>query len=748
MTDNYTIIFGDGNSVVVQGQPSSTPTTNNTRVVTFWGRGTTNWGQLLMQNFASLLEHASGPTNPHGGSKIACRGQIWHEYHNTNKQYLKLRGNGKWHDILVLESDTSAPSDPFYGQMWYNTSTHTLNSWINGAWIPLSDCVSKSGSTMTGYLTLNANPINALHAATKQYVDASISTLTSNLTTNYVPKSGTTLTGFLTLHNNPTSSMHATTKQYTDTQISTLTVAKSGSTMTGPLILSTHPTVGSPALQAATKQYVDNAVSSGPGLGYVPVDKAGDTMTGYLTLHANPSLGMHSATKSYVDGFLNKTIGGVVTGAVDFQSNVTFTNNVVCAAVPSANNHFTNKLFVDTNFLAKTGGTMTGNITLSATPSLTNHLITKGYADSNYLALAGGSISGNVTLTGVISQATAPSSAAHVANKQYVDTTAVLLAGNATIGGVKTFTNPPIMAVVPTDNNHLVNKVYVDNAVSSGGGGFIPTTGGVFSGSVTSTYGFAALPADPTAHTLVTFKVVNDRFVRNTNITNQTTTTTNYGVIRYTSVDSDPSHYALGDVMPKQAVQGLMNGYLDIDGSAPMTGSLVLSGAPTQPLHAATKQYVDSVGGQQTPAGSIGYFIGSTAPLGWLECNGAAISRTTYAALFAIIGIKYGAGDGINTFNLPDFRGEFIRSWDHGRGIDVGRTLGSFQADSVKDHQHLRNALGHEEQTLDSTTAGTSGIASGGSSSNLLVTNTGGMTAAAGTETRPRNVALMVIVKV
>lgn len=79
------------------------------------------------------------------------------------------------------------------------------------------------------------------------------------------------------------------------------------------------------------------------------------------------------------------------------------------------------------------------------------------------------------------------------------------------------------------------------------------------------------------------------------------------------------------------------------------------------------------------PAGTVSYTAASTVPTGYLECNGAAVSRTTYATLYAAIGTTYGAGNGSTTFNLPDLRGEFVRGWDHGRGVDVSRTLGSTQ---------------------------------------------------------------------
>lgn len=62
---------------------------------------------------------------------------------------------------------------------------------------------------------------------------------------------------------------------------------------------------------------------------------------------------------------------------------------------------------------------------------------------------------------------------------------------------------------------------------------------------------------------------------------------------------------------------------------------------------------------QPTPAGIVQMYAGSSAPNGWLMCNGQAVSRTTYAELFAAIGTTYGAGDGSSTFNVPDMRNRF-----------------------------------------------------------------------------------------
>ena len=73
--------------------------------------------------------------------------------------------------------------------------------------------------------------------------------------------------------------------------------------------------------------------------------------------------------------------------------------------------------------------------------------------------------------------------------------------------------------------------------------------------------------------------------------------------------------------------------------------------------------------------GFIAPFAGSTAPDGWLICDGSAVSRTTYAALFAIIGTTYGAGDGNSTFNLPNYTYARLLT---GTAVDVYGNGGAF----------------------------------------------------------------------
>ncbi len=105
------------------------------------------------------------------------------------------------------------------------------------------------------------------------------------------------------------------------------------------------------------------------------------------------------------------------------------------------------------------------------------------------------------------------------------------------------------------------------------------------------------------------------------------------------------------------------------------------------------------------PVGLISTYGGSVAPVGWLICNGAAISRTTYADLFAVIGTTYGVGDGSTTFNLPDLRGVFVRGsgtsgkLTNANGAAFSGVLGTYQNDEFQGHYH--NIKGQGGQTFN-----------------------------------------------
>jgi microcystin-dependent protein len=96
-------------------------------------------------------------------------------------------------------------------------------------------------------------------------------------------------------------------------------------------------------------------------------------------------------------------------------------------------------------------------------------------------------------------------------------------------------------------------------------------------------------------------------------------------------------------------------------------------------------------------AGIVIPFAGTTAPQGWMLCDGSAVSRTTYAALFAVIGTTYGEGDGETTFNIPDLSGRVVigSSQSHALGTTGGSETVTLTADQLPAHTHVVPQHGH-----------------------------------------------------
>tara|TARA_Y100000004_G_scaffold148614_1_gene170192 strand:+ start:12903 stop:14006 length:1104 start_codon:yes stop_codon:yes gene_type:complete len=169
------------------------------------------------------------------------------------------------------------------------------------------------------------------------------------------------------------------------------------------------------------------------------------------------------------------------------------------------------------------------------------------------------------------------------------------------------------------------------------------------------------------------------------------------------------------------------------------------------------------------PTGAI-FCVGvNTVPTGYVKCNGASYSTSgTYAGLFAVIGYTYG-GSG-SSFNVPDLRGEFVRGFDDGRNVDSGRNIGSNQGAQNQSHDHNADANatsnvsdpGHRHPSRGYGNDDDGGNQFTGSGNNDLRNNaiedaTTGISVSTnvsididneGGEARPRNVALLYIIKI
>ena len=149
-----------------------------------------------------------------------------------------------------------------------------------------------------------------------------------------------------------------------------------------------------------------------------------------------------------------------------------------------------------------------------------------------------------------------------------------------------------------------------------------------------------------------------------------------------------------------------------------------------------------------TPAGTVIYYAGNTAPTGYLKANGAAISRSTYADLFSAIGTTFGAGDGSTTFLLPDLRGEFMRGWDDTRGIDSGRSFGSAQGDAIRNITgKLKAGKPFGASGVFTGVGGQPGGGDGNQVSGAEYTFDASTVVPTASENRPRNVALLACIK-
>ncbi|WP_437887764.1 phage tail-collar fiber domain-containing protein [Phytobacter sp. V91] len=181
---------------------------------------------------------------------------------------------------------------------------------------------------------------------------------------------------------------------------------------------------------------------------------------------------------------------------------------------------------------------------------------------------------------------------------------------------------------------------------------------------------------------------------------------------------------------------------LTVQGGAAFTGDVT---APTPPktdssTKVATTEFVQNL---SVPVGVPVPWPSATPPSGWLKCNGAAFSATSYPELAKIY----------TTLKVPDLRGEFIRGWDDGKGVDSSRALLSSQTDGIGIYQATNLTAvkmifvsGGRTEAYPSTDA-LNGVADGGAFSDGLSSSISRATFKSATETRPRNIAFNYIVR-
>lgn len=157
------------------------------------------------------------------------------------------------------------------------------------------------------------------------------------------------------------------------------------------------------------------------------------------------------------------------------------------------------------------------------------------------------------------------------------------------------------------------------------------------------------------------------------------------------------------------------------------TGTVASGGSGVYVKQSASQwiQFGDSSVDPGVPIGTVITWVAPSAPNGavWLECSGTAVSRSLYSGLFSVLGTTYGSGDGVTTFNLPDFRGMYLAGLPVSGGAlnsAVGNVSNqiSLTANNLPQHQHTIN---HAHNQVDTSDAGSHTHSTGTSSSQFAI---------------------------
>jgi len=436
----------------------------------------------------------------------------------------------------------------------------------------------------------------------------------------------------------------------------------------------------------------------------------------------------------------NKKIGGL-----DAASSVTGTDNLVIEKSGDTLRATVNQLVAEVFANKTSGGTpANGDIVVIRRGSDVRQLTTENLLPDGAITNAkvsgsaaivdsklakittGGKVGGGAITDGTIGGSTAISTTGNISTSGNIATTGsgtLAVAGNATVTGTLGVTG------ILTASGGVAGTATQANQLSTGrtiaATGDVSYTSGAFNGTANVT-GAATI-----ANSAVTTAKIADSNVTTAKIADANVTT---------------AKIADGNVTTAKIADGNVTTAKIADGNVTL-----------QKLVAAVQQAL-------VPAGAVQAFAMNTAPSGWLACNGGAVSRATYAALFAAISTTYGTGNGSTTFNVPDLRGYFVRgSGTNSDGTAAG-TFGAKQADALKSHTHTAssNTTGAHAHFQSISTVGFGGTGfgmtgfqgyDGFAPANLATQNAGNhshaitVNATGDTETRPKNIAMLYCIK-
>jgi hypothetical protein len=681
------------------------------------GRNYVGYGETQNENFVFLLENFSNDAPP----SRPLQGQIW--YNNTNNLVYVYDG-AKWAIVGAAVLSDTAPLEPTAGALWLRTPVNTLNVWTGTAWAFIGpEAVPGFGITRARSTTVedsngNDRPvifleINGLPIALCSSVAFTVNPSTPLDYFNNQILVGINMAVNAKLNGSVTGSAGSADRLTTGRFInnvsfdgqanitikaSTTNRLTKGDFITGGNFDGSEPVTWSVDATSANvigKVVVRNS-EGGFAAGTITANLVGN-LTGNVTSNGTSRFNVVEA---------NQFIGATLTGNA-FSASQLETPRKINGVSFDATSDIT---------VTSAAGTLTGN-TLNSTVT-TSSLTSVGTLVNLNVSNAGINVgsSGQLQLLTNSGTPTIRSNTGILAFDIGSSSTDISFVNSSTALSLGGPNAPAILGNNTTNlgiNGYKFNNVYANNFLGNattstlaasatnivgGGAGAIPYQTG---NGVTTMLGLGTAGAVLTAQAggIAWAPVTRESLTKGTylnlvNTTNPVISLSTFdGLTPATlSVDATTTNTA-SKIVARDVSGNFAAGTITANLTGNVTGNITgNAGTATRLQTPRTINGVSFDGTQNivveasdpnsgAPVGAILYYPSATIPVGWMICDGASLSTTTYSLLFSKIGYTFG-GSG-NTFRLPDLRGEFIRSWDGGRGVDSGRGVGTFQKGTI-----------------------------------------------------------------
>lgn len=563
----YNITLSNGTELIAGGLLDNTTDSTNSSL-TLVGKNYKGYGLFLNQNIVRLMENFANTTAP----TEPLPGQLWYnsttKLLNVNISTVKGTASVIWKTVAGMTLSASTPLNAYTGEQWYDTTNGQLKLYTGTSW----QLIGPLSRTATGNSGAIPDVITDAPPSTTYVV---IKFLVNDILVGIWSKDGpfaSDISGFATIRKGLNLN-------------STLGQAFWGNS------------------EVASSLYVSGVAVAGSS--FLRNDASG-TVNGSLTLTNDGGVTFGAASDF---------VGSVASGVVTLRNQTN--NKDLIFSVKSGG--------VQTSFLR--GNSVTGLAEVYSNPIASSPALS--VATKNYVDILAGSVNGTANFFGHVT----PS----------VNLTYTL--GNTTNRWTNIFSDSILVGNVNATNTFAtlsnVATMYL-------GADIIPTA------NISSNIGSAGMRVN----------TVHAQTVSLTGALNVGTTATVGGAIVVTGTGSVSGNLSTAGNLSSTSSRTSVStttGALVLSGGAGIAGNLHVGGTivtPTMPAGTANTAVATTafVQNNSVPSGSLMMWPTTTAPTGFLLCNGNAVSRTTYAALFAIIGSTFGSGDGVNTFNLPDYR--------------------------------------------------------------------------------------------